>query len=63
MLAHLQETPGFSRKCSGTKVLVLDEADRLLEYIQIYIYVYIFRDIYIYIYICICLYVYLYIGY
>ena len=31
MMAHLQETPGFSLKCSGVKVLILDEADRLLD--------------------------------
>ena len=31
MMAHLQETPGFSTKCSGVRILVLDEADRLLD--------------------------------
>ena len=31
MMAHLQETPGFSKMCSGVKVLILDEADRLLD--------------------------------
>ena len=31
MMAHLTETPGFSKKCSGVKILILDEADRLLD--------------------------------
>ena len=31
ILDHLQETPGFSKRCAGVKVLVLDEADRLLD--------------------------------
>eukprot|EP01036_Dinobryon_divergens_P031075 gene31075-40415_t len=31
MIAHLEDTPGFSKQCSGIKVLILDEADRLLD--------------------------------
>ena len=28
---HLENTPGFSTRLKGVKVLVLDEADRLLD--------------------------------
>lgn len=31
LLMHLQETKGMSKKISGVKFLVLDEADRLLD--------------------------------
>jgi ATP-dependent RNA helicase MSS116, mitochondrial len=31
MLAHMQETDGTVQMCSGVRVLVLDEADRLLD--------------------------------
>ncbi|KAJ1416196.1 myc-regulated DEAD/H box 18 RNA helicase-like protein, partial [Ochromonadaceae sp. CCMP2298] len=31
MLAHLQETPGFSEMVKGVKVYIMDEADRLLD--------------------------------
>lgn len=31
LLAHLQETRGFAEQCQATKVLVMDEADRLLD--------------------------------
>ena len=34
MLAHMQETPGVPQICSGVKVLVLDEADRLLDMVS-----------------------------
>ena len=31
MLAHLTETRGIAQLCAGVKVLILDEADRLLD--------------------------------
>ena len=31
MLAHLTETKGIAQLCAGVKVLILDEADRLLD--------------------------------
>jgi ATP-dependent RNA helicase MSS116 len=31
LLAHLQETPGFSELCLDIELLILDEADRLLD--------------------------------
>eukprot|EP01038_Epipyxis_sp_PR26KG_P013359 gene13359-17918_t len=31
ILAHLKETPGFAKMCEGVKVLIFDEADRLLD--------------------------------
>ena len=31
MLAHLNDTVGVAQQCSGVKVLILDEADRLLD--------------------------------
>jgi superfamily II DNA/RNA helicase len=51
MLAHLTETNGVIAKCSGVKVLILDEADRYLCYmyvlytylIYVYIYIYIYK--------------------
>jgi ATP-dependent RNA helicase MSS116 len=31
LLAHIEETPGFAARLKGVRVLVLDEADRLLD--------------------------------
>ena len=31
LLQHFEDTPGFVDRCQGVKVLVLDEADRLLD--------------------------------
>ena len=31
LIDHLENTPGFSTRIKGVKVLVLDEADRLLD--------------------------------
>jgi superfamily II DNA/RNA helicase len=31
MLAHLTDTAGVAGLCAGVKVLILDEADRLLD--------------------------------
>ena len=31
MLAHLTDTAGVAKLCGGAKILILDEADRLLD--------------------------------